>query len=677
MSWLTPLGFLGLTGLIALIIIYIIKPNYQNKIISSTFVWKLSLKYKKNKIPLSKLRNILLLLCQIFVIIVASIMLAQPYFAEEEQKEYNKKVYIIDASASMMSSTGLDETRFDKALYELEEDIDKTLKKENAEVSIIIAHDTAKFIVQQATAYSKGDITEALSALTADGKNPCTYGESDIEGALKLAEKITAFTPDVEVVLFTDMSYIDAGNVTVNNVAGDLDYNVAVLDVRMVKFDNRYSVEVDVVCYGANRSVTVYCNIEGTANATDENDIEDGITKVPTSFTIDATANLRDGVVTTIYIPEYSKDDFESELDYSETLLVDYPGLYNLVSYSNVSAWVEEEDNFATDDSFTLYGGEKPVLKILYSSNNPNNYFATAFRIIREKLKYRWDIKFEEFIYNPELGNEIPSSGYDIYIYEKYMPLIMPEDGICIISDPYTAPSGANFTVGSEKYLKELTSAYEDEEYKDHPIIKNLKPEDIQLTKYTEILNPDGSYLPLLYCGTEPILYATDKNETDQHIVLMPFSLNYSTLPIVLDFPLMMYNIIEYYAPSTMSNYAYDINESIKLDSRGEELSLIRPDGTVEIYTEFPISITPTVPGKYSTELIILGKEEPVYQNFFVKIPTSESNIVAEFDTLENPYFLEVEDSEEIQNKDILLYFAIALVTLLFAEWWLHTREQY
>ena len=98
MSWLTPLGFLGLTGLIALIIIYIIKPNYQNKIISSTFVWNLSLKYKKNKIPLSKLRNILLLLCQIFIIIVASIMLAQPYFAEENDEKASKKVFIVPPS---------------------------------------------------------------------------------------------------------------------------------------------------------------------------------------------------------------------------------------------------------------------------------------------------------------------------------------------------------------------------------------------------------------------------------------------------------------------------------------------------------------------------------------------------------------------------------------------------
>ena len=68
MSWLTPLGFIGFIGLVILIIIYIIKPNYQNKIISSTFVWKLSLKYKKNKFPLSKLRNILIFICQVLII---------------------------------------------------------------------------------------------------------------------------------------------------------------------------------------------------------------------------------------------------------------------------------------------------------------------------------------------------------------------------------------------------------------------------------------------------------------------------------------------------------------------------------------------------------------------------------------------------------------------------------
>lgn len=51
MSLLVPLGLLGLLGIAALILIYILKPNYQQKIISSTYVWKLSLRYRKKKIP--------------------------------------------------------------------------------------------------------------------------------------------------------------------------------------------------------------------------------------------------------------------------------------------------------------------------------------------------------------------------------------------------------------------------------------------------------------------------------------------------------------------------------------------------------------------------------------------------------------------------------------------------
>ena len=54
MNWLTPLGFLGFIGLLILLLIYILKPNYQNKQISTTYVWKLSLKYRKKKIPISK-----------------------------------------------------------------------------------------------------------------------------------------------------------------------------------------------------------------------------------------------------------------------------------------------------------------------------------------------------------------------------------------------------------------------------------------------------------------------------------------------------------------------------------------------------------------------------------------------------------------------------------------------
>ena len=62
MSLLAPLGLLGLLAVAVLIFIYIIKPNYQQKIVSSTYIWKRSLKYRKKRVPVSRLRNILIFL---------------------------------------------------------------------------------------------------------------------------------------------------------------------------------------------------------------------------------------------------------------------------------------------------------------------------------------------------------------------------------------------------------------------------------------------------------------------------------------------------------------------------------------------------------------------------------------------------------------------------------------
>ena len=86
MNLLLPLGLLALLSLVVLLIIYLLKPNYQQKMISSTFVWKLSLKYRKRKIPVSKLRNILLLLCQVLVLTLAAFIIAKPAKVYERTK---------------------------------------------------------------------------------------------------------------------------------------------------------------------------------------------------------------------------------------------------------------------------------------------------------------------------------------------------------------------------------------------------------------------------------------------------------------------------------------------------------------------------------------------------------------------------------------------------------------
>ena len=94
-------GLLGLLGLIAIpivILIYLIKSKYVPKTVSSTFIWKRSLKYMKRRIPINFLMS-LLLIVQLLAVTVATFALMDVRVEDEYQN--NDKIIVIDASASM------------------------------------------------------------------------------------------------------------------------------------------------------------------------------------------------------------------------------------------------------------------------------------------------------------------------------------------------------------------------------------------------------------------------------------------------------------------------------------------------------------------------------------------------------------------------------------------------
>ena len=111
MTLLKPLGLLGLIGIIMLIIIYIIKPNFQHKFISSTFVWKMSLKYKKKSLPTSKLKDIILIICQCLIVASCAFIIAYPVKPTVTSGGGSEVVVVLDASASMQTRRD-DKSRF-------------------------------------------------------------------------------------------------------------------------------------------------------------------------------------------------------------------------------------------------------------------------------------------------------------------------------------------------------------------------------------------------------------------------------------------------------------------------------------------------------------------------------------------------------------------------------------
>jgi hypothetical protein len=275
------------------------------------------------------------------------------------------------------------------------------------------------------------------------------------------------------------------------------------------------------------------------------------------------------------------------------------------------------------------------------------------------------------------VGTEEPDQGYegyDFYFFEHEMPKKMPTDGIVFLCNPdsdYGPPPQAAGIRVEGKYHWNGNSVYLQAEDEDHPLLNFINPSSLSITMY-ERITYGADYKPLLLTPDgKPVLAVCD--EDDAKVVVMGFSIHYTNLALNEAIAVLMYNMFEYFMPSTVDKNAFEVNEKIDLNARGKEL-YVSNEYDVEnsmTFTEFPASFTATLPGTYLlSQTTFAGK--PIEEKIFVRIPASESNIWTTVDALGNPYKeLEAED----YYNDLMKFIAAAMVAILFIEWWLHNRE--
>ena len=629
MSFLLPLGFLGLLGLAILILIYIIKPNYQQKLISSTFVWKLSLKYQKKRVPISKFRNLLILICQILILTLCAFLLAKPAVKHDVAGSSAEKIIIIDASASMLASYN-QETRFERAVFEAKSLAESTLDK-GGEVTLILADDSADFIVERIGADKKLEVSTAFDDLL-KGEGTCTYGSADIDGAIVLAESITVTNPLAEVLLFTGKKYLNSGGVTVVDVARPEEWNVAIHNVRATMDEGYYTYAVDIACYGMDKQVQVNCYIE--------------IDEYTDPVQMGKVVKLNDDIIHTIEFKTGAADNVKDRVS----------------EFTSVRISVQENDSFQEDNSFVLYGGMKPTLKIQYYSAKPNTFFSAAFMIVASSLNSRWDIDIDE------VRGDSPAaiSGYDFYVYEDKAPATLPKDGVVFLVNPSALPADVEARLSEPKTGEKFTLA----PGVPHELMNFINFGNIIVSNYRAInIGGQSDFEPIIYCAGEPVFVA--KNTPDSKIAIMSFSVNYSDISMQWEFPGLIYNMFEFYLPSTFTKYVFNVNESITLKARGTNLK-IKGVNLEQNISETPYTMILKKVGTYTTTQDTLLMRD-VRESFYVKVPDDESNIKIVIDVLQNSVIKTIVSD---MFDDLLLYFAIVLVTLLFAEWWLQSRTR-
>lgn len=664
MRFLLPLGLIGLAGIIALIIIYIIKPNFQQKLISSTFIWRLSLKFKKRKIPLSKLRNILLIACQVLIILSMTLILSKTVFILQEKSDQQEAILIIDSSASM--NTGSEtSTRYQRAVNAAIEQAEAVFDKGGI-VSVILAENQNTFLAERAGAGSRNEIISGMKALLENGTK-CSYSVADTTAAIALTDRILSINPSAKIYLYTDTTYARlSDNINLVNVAEKDEWNAAILNATAELEDGYYTFSIEVACYGRDVDLGVTMEIFGP-NAENSNDNS----SLPFSLTerVHCTADQTLTIVFK-YVPDEEAAAYEDSLP-ENSVFHQLSTEERVSSYQSVHISLDVSDSLATDNVFDVYGGLKELIRVQYYSSGsdpstgsplgPNVFMQEVFATLKKVNESKWDIEITEV----KKGNAYATEGFDFYIFEHEMPSIMPTDGVVLLCDPMSAPQNAGFRLEKIVDMSKRSVYLSAEE--DHPILKNMDVSAISVSRYNKVTY-DPEYTALISYAGDPMLLVK-KDETSR-VAVMCFSLHYSNLPLLVEFPLMMYNMFEYFLPSTVNGNAFETQEPISVNSRGTTLTVTGYETDLTLDT-FPSELKLNTPGSYTLSQTTFA-DKVVSETIYVRAPRAESNIFAEDGALDSPYY-EIDETD--YYSDLLLYLAATLVALILIEWYLQHKD--
>lgn len=255
MMFLNPNGLWLLLGIPVLIIIYLIKNQHEDKQVSSTYIWKLSSKFAKKRLPIQRLRKFILFLLQLLLIAAAAIIAGKPAVNNGQSYDY---IVIIDGSASMQQEDDEGVSRFAHAIKSVEEMGDDL--KNGHSLTVILATDDPICLVE-----SSVNPTEVKTALS---KATCSFGGCNEAAAMELAQEKCDRVENPSVIFYTDKKHRNVGNIKVEAINPEL-WNVSVEAVKVDEDDKETVFTGTVISYNKDVSLAVGLRIDGkTTDAT-------------------------------------------------------------------------------------------------------------------------------------------------------------------------------------------------------------------------------------------------------------------------------------------------------------------------------------------------------------------------------------------------------------------------
>ena len=599
MSFLHPLGLIGLAGVPLLIIIYILRSKYNEQTVPSTFLWTLSERFFKRRNPLSGLTGLISLILQILMVIFASLAIARPVFViPESASEY---CFVLDGSGSM-NATEKGESCFEKG----REEIKNMIKDARLGSSFTLIYASTDTSVVYERLSDKDMAIDMLYELE------CSDGSVEYTRALNNAQKYFDENNSTLIYFVTDKGYVSHENVEIVNVGLQKSVNYSISEV-----------------WGNLSEGTLYAGGVVTSHTT------------AATVTVELYVNNSQVPAATKKVALTAGESADVELSCKAT------------SYDSFRLCIKESDNLLIDNEVTSYNlNSEASYSILLVSETPFFYEAALDALTDSVVdvispeEYNGQKGYGLYIFHTFTPDTLPEGAVWLINCSESIPDSgFGVRGIMSLEDPGKIVKSESTASRARQLLSGVSG-------KDIYISEYVKYSGMY-TQFTTLFSYDSN--PLIFAGVNglgnrQVVFGFDIHKSDlalspDFVALLSNLLKYSC-PDVVDHT------------DFVSGEQMDVNITANIDS----VKVISPDGE-ENYLDTSAdmsSITLSKVGTYTIKVVSLGSEKTY--KVFAQAPVAESN-PSEIGDDFSVYGARAYEKTDGQYDPIVLLFILLAVT--------------
>ncbi len=621
-------GLWVLLAIPVIIIIYLIKNKYTEQVIATTYIWNISEQFLKKKKPVSSLKSILSLLLQMLAIVMIALTICQPVIYTPNGAD--SYVFVLDASASMqIENSGT--SRFEVGKQEIAKIISDA--PNGSTFTIVHAGESVSVICQ-----SEENPERALTFLqTMEVEDSA----SSLTNAQNTVQELFVAQPFIKTYLVTDKSVDSVVNAEIISVANTVE-NYSIIDAKSYLEDEKLYFSGKAISHQNDQTVQIalFINDSTTPSKTVSVQLKKG---EETDFTIESPTTL----------------------------------------FNRATLQLTSSDSLSVDDTFVIYNdnGDATTHKILIVSNNDfflrESFEAMGFANIDTKLTTDTDIDLR---------------GYGLYVFDSYVPDVMPNDGEVWFVNPTNKVndlSSAKFSVNA--VYDDLSAIQVEYSKSTSSLTKRILANTSADDSFNELLGGfvcntylkgyssctyDGNFTPIMYCDNDPVLFLGE-NANRQRQVVFAFDFQRSDFVVQYDYMVILSNLIDYTFPEILTERNFVVGDSVEINTLNncDTIKLVTPSGEI-------VSIDDT--NNLNTYVLSQAGEYTVEQRIGSEIKSSKLYVTlnkTECSVLPTEASFEIQgelSSERLPAKyeDLIAWFILLAVAFLI-DWGVYCYEQY